>query len=64
MKDPENTISLVDEFRTTNLLSKIAIEKHKKKNSYVRCGVTQVALQPLTTSVLDCLILTALKTIN
>ena len=61
MKDREETISSDEEFLTINLLSKIAIEKYKKKHRYTRFGVTQVALEPLTTSGLHCAIFTAFR---
>ena len=61
MKDREETFSSDEEFLTINLLSKIAIEKYKKKRRYTRSGVTQVALEPLTTSGLDCPIFTAFR---
>jgi len=61
MKDREETSSLDDEFQTINLLSKIAVEKYKTKCRYIHFGVTQVALQPFTTSELDCLIFTAFR---
>ena len=61
MKDHEETSSLVEEFQTINLLSKISIEKYKRKYRYIHFGVTQVARQPFTTSGLDCLIFTAFR---
>ena len=61
MKDREETFSLDEEFLTINLLSKISIEKYKKKRRYTRFGVTQVALEPLTTSGLECPIFTAFR---
>ena len=61
MKDREETFTLDEEFQTINLLSKIAIEKYKNKRRYTRFGVTQVALEPLTTSGLDCPIFTAFR---
>ena len=61
MKDREETFSSDEEFLTINLLSKIAIEKYKKKRRYTRFGVTQVALEPLTTSGLDCPIFSAFR---
>ena len=61
MKDREETFSSDEEFLTINLLSKIAIEKYKKKRRYTRFGVTQVALEPLTTSGLHCPIFTAFR---
>ena len=64
MKDREERSSLVEEFQTINLLSKIAIEKYKRKYRYIHFGVTQVARQPFTTSELDCLIFTAYRKIG
>ena len=61
MKDREETFSSDEEFLTINLLSKIAIEKYKKKRRYTRFGVTRVALEPLTTSGLDFPIFTAFR---
>jgi len=40
MKDREETSSLDEEFQTNNLLSKIAVEKYKKKYRYIHFGVT------------------------
>ena len=54
MKDRGEAFSSDEEFLTINLLSKIAIDKYKKKRRYTRFGVTQVALEPLTTSGLHC----------
>ena len=59
MKDREETFCLEEEFQTINLLSKITIEKYKKKYRYYSCWHDSVALQPLTTSGLDCLVFTA-----
>ena len=61
LEDPKKTFSLKEEFQTINSLSKIVMEKYKKKYRYIRFGVTQVAHQPFTTSVLDCLIFTAFR---
>ena len=61
MKDREETFSLDQEFQTINLLSKIAVEKQKKKCRYTHFGAAQVALQPLTTSGLDCPVLTVFR---
>ena len=61
MKDREETSSLDEEFQTIKLLCKIAIERYKKKHRYIPFGVTQVALQPFTTSRSDCLIFTAFR---
>ena len=61
MKDREETFSLDQEFQTINLLSKIAVEKQKKKCRYTHFGAAQVALQPLTTSGLDCPVFTAFR---
>ena len=61
MKDREETFSSNEEFLTINLFSKIAIGKYKKKRRYTRFGVTQVALEPLTTSELHCPIFTAFR---
>ena len=61
MKDREETFSLDQEFQTINLLSKIDVEKQKKKCRYTHFGATQVALQPLTTSGLDYAMVTAFR---
>jgi len=59
MKDREKTFCLEEEFQTINLLSKITIEKYKKKYRYYSCWRDLVALQQLTTSGLDCPVFTA-----
>ena len=61
MKDREETFSLDEEFQTINLLSKIAVEKQKKKRRCTHFGATEVALQPLTTTGLDCPVLTVFR---
>jgi len=65
MKDHEERFSFDEEFQTINLLPKVTVEKYKKKYIYtyiyIRFDVTQVALQPLTTSGLDCAIFVACR---
>ena len=61
LKDPQKTFSLKEEFQTITSLSKIVMEKYKKKNRYIRFGVTHVPHQHFTTSVLDCRIFTAFR---
>ena len=61
MKDREETFILDEEIQTINLLSKIVVEKQKKKCRYTHFGATQVALQPLTTSGLDCPVFTTFR---
>ena len=61
VKDREETFSSDEEFQTVNLLSKIVVEKQKKKCRYTHFGATQVALKPLTTLGLDCPVFTAFR---
>ena len=61
MKYREETFILDEEIQTINLLSKIVVEKQKKKCRYSHFGATEVALKPLTTLGLDCPVFTAFR---